>query len=386
MKWKKNIYTLLLIYCSTLLSGCWNYTEVEERFIITAVGIDCVEGEEMYKVTMKAVNAKPTSGGIELVPVVLAGKGKSIFEAIRKCAVLYGRKLYWSHLQSIILNESIAEENVFKALDFFYRDAEVRQDNILFISSGSSAEEMVRLESDLQSERYFTLRYAVKTERFTGTFPRVDLMDFFSESLEESFEPILPIVRVTHDMDKNGIKIEGAAVIRNHKKIGELSPYETLMVLIVKNKIENPLLIIPINDSKNVIDNKVVTMEVFNSKTKIRSNTDDKNVSISLSIEMDASIAEMNYSMNYLDEDSIKELQNLLQSDIEQRISKTIKSVQQNYSSDIFGFGKQIEIDNSKAWNSIKDNWDEKFKEVPVSIEVIANIRSTGKVTKLSGE
>lgn len=382
MKHKKGFFILMISSLVIMLSGCWSYNEIDERLIVGTVGIDYNASDGLYRITIRAVNAKPTDGGIELVPEVLSTEGKSVFEAIRKAAPLYARKTYWSHLQSIILSEEVAEEDIVKTLDFFFRDAELRQDNRLYISSGCSAEEVVRLEAELQKKRQFTLRYAARTQEFEASFPERELVEFGFMELDDTIEPIVPIIIISKEEHDDILKLEGAAVFLNRRMVGKLNRYQTFIALMLINEIKNPLIIVPLDDKKSIEESKAVTMEIFKSKTKIESSNKDENINISISVALKASVAEMNYPMNYTDENSLKELKNTLELNIKNQILKTIKIVQHNYKSDIFGFGKSVEINNPKLWNTIKNNWNEKFSQVSVDAQVTVDIESTGKLLK----
>jgi spore germination protein KC len=382
MKHSKEIFILIIIALGIMLSGCWSYSEIDERLIVGTVGIDHSNSKGMYRVTIRAVNAKPTAGGIELVPEVLSTEGTSVFEAIRKAAPLYARKTYWSHLQSIVLSDAVAEEDLVKTLDFFFRDAELRQDNRLYISSGCSAEEVVRLEAELQKKRQFTLRYAVKTQRFEASYPERELVEFGFMELDETIEPIVPMITISKEEGDKALKLEGAAVFLNRKMVGKLNRYQTFIALMLINEVKNPLVIVPLDDKKSIEESKVVTMEIFKSKTKVDSSISGENINISLSVDLRASIGEMNYPMDYTNREALKELKNTLELSIKDQILKTVKTVQHNYKSDIFGFGKSVEISNPKLWNKIKNDWNEKFSQVSVDAQVTVDIDSTGKLLK----
>jgi len=382
MKCKKVISIILAVILSVVTNGCWSYSEVDDRLIVGSVGIDYCKNKSMYRVTIRVVNPKPTSGGIELIPNIITLEGKSIFEAIRKSDPVYARKTYWSHLQSIIISDEVAQEDILETLDFFYRDSEVRQDNRLYIASGSSAEDVVKLEASLQVERQFTLRYAMRTQKFIGSFPELDLVDFGARSLSDTIEPIVPIVKIYKDYDRDLIKTEGSAVFSKNKMVGKLSPSETLAALLITNDAKNPLLVVPISNKDNVENSKIITLEVFKSKTKIKYLNRGNDVGISVNIQINVGIAEINYPMNNLSEKSIYELENILNDNLEQYILKTIKTVQTNYKSDIFGFGKRVETANPKLWDNIKNQWSEKFSEMPVYVNVTLKVKSTGKLSK----
>lgn len=54
--------------------------------------------------------------------------------------------------------------------------------------------------------------------------------------------------------------------------------------------------------------------------------------------------------------------------------------LQEEYQSDIFGFGEAIHRSNPEEWNKIKENWDEEFSDLTVNVKVDMKIRLTGTV------
>ncbi|MBP3962579.1 Ger(x)C family spore germination C-terminal domain-containing protein [Paenibacillus sp. DLE-14] len=58
--------------------------------------------------------------------------------------------------------------------------------------------------------------------------------------------------------------------------------------------------------------------------------------------------------------------------------SKLLIDSAKKYHSDIFGFGTAIHRANYKAWNQLKDNWEQEFTNLPVHIKVSTQIRRTG--------
>ena len=58
----------------------------------------------------------------------------------------------------------------------------------------------------------------------------------------------------------------------------------------------------------------------------------------------------------------------------------SIKKVQEDYQSDIFGFGEVIHRANPKAWKQLESNWDQEFSTLEVSVKVDAKIRRVGTI------
>jgi len=57
-----------------------------------------------------------------------------------------------------------------------------------------------------------------------------------------------------------------------------------------------------------------------------------------------------------------------------------LKKTQQEYSSDIFGFGVEVHKYHPQYWKKVKKNWDDIFSTLPVELQVDAKIRRTGLV------
>ncbi|MBE6067524.1 MAG: Ger(x)C family spore germination protein [Clostridium lundense] len=374
---------ILLINC-ILLSGCWSYNEVNDRLIAISVGIDYIEKSEKYRVTIKAINAKPSESGVNIIPEVISVEGDGIFDAIRKSGPLLGKKAFWSHMQTLIISENIASNDMLNTIDFFNRDPEVRQDCTVYIALNKTAEEMIRLEATLQEHMNYNLNDAIKTQRFVGSFPSLDLHEFTVRSIEDTVEPILPIISfyTNGDLAPN---LGGSAVFLKGKMIGKLSNNETLFTLLLRDDIINPLLLIPINKEGLEKDIPKATLEIYKSKSKITANIDNEDIKIIINIEIDAGIAELGNPLDFSKLEHTEAVKSLGEEEIKSQIIGTVKRVQRKYKSDIFGFGKAVQMSNPKLWKKVKEEWPDKFSTLPVSINLKLNITNTGKTMKSLG-
>lgn len=68
---------------------------------------------------------------------------------------------------------------------------------------------------------------------------------------------------------------------------------------------------------------------------------------------------------------------------IKEDIENTIRKVQEEYKSDIFGFGEAIHRSNPEMWNLLKKDWDDReFPDLKVHTEVDVKIRRLGTTTQ----
>jgi spore germination protein KC len=59
-------------------------------------------------------------------------------------------------------------------------------------------------------------------------------------------------------------------------------------------------------------------------------------------------------------------------------VQQTITKVQQNYGTDVFGSSDVIRRKNLPLWRSIKNNWEEEFREAEITVTAKLTVRRIG--------
>lgn len=138
--------------CLLLITGCWNRRELNDLALVVAMSID--KSGDQYMVTLQVVDAGEVSSKIGTsgrTPVITySEKGKHVFEAIRKMTTETPRKLYFSHLQMLVISEDIAKEGISKSLEFLSRDHEVRKDFFVVIAKEEQAKSILENITSLE--------------------------------------------------------------------------------------------------------------------------------------------------------------------------------------------------------------------------------------------
>ena len=130
---------LILLLPLLLLSGCYNYQEMNDLGIITATEID-KENDE-YKITVQVVNPKKhsdASSANQPAFVTYTSTGKTIHEAYRNLIQKTSRKIYGMHMQVLIIKDNLAKENLSEMLDFYFRNIEIRKEFYVLIDTAEN--------------------------------------------------------------------------------------------------------------------------------------------------------------------------------------------------------------------------------------------------------
>jgi len=120
---------IILILSIFMLSGCYDYNELNKLEIVSSIILDYED--DMYKVNLEILN---TSKEAEKGTYLLSGEGNSIEEAINN--VYYDSEYvpYFSHMNALIISNSVAKRGLDESLEYLLRDALIRKDFYVFVA------------------------------------------------------------------------------------------------------------------------------------------------------------------------------------------------------------------------------------------------------------
>jgi spore germination protein KC len=81
-------------------------------------------------------------------------------------------------------------------------------------------------------------------------------------------------------------------------------------------------------------------------------------------------------------EENKQVLNKLLASRVKLLCEKALNKAQKELKTDIFGFGEAIHRKYPKTWEKLKDDWNDKFTDLPVNITVEVETKQLGQITK----
>lgn len=376
----KKIRVILLIFIifinSILAAGCWNYKEVNDMSIVAGIAID--KGiTNQYEMTVEIIQI---SGGKETknTSKTISAEGRTMFDAARNMIALSGKKLYWGHTKVIILSKQIASEGVTKAIEWYNRDSETREDVHMLISERPTAKEIFNQKAITGNIKSFVLDEMIKDQINLSKAPIIDVLKFDIESNTKGISAVIPVVNLNQIHGKMTPQIMGTAIINNDKLAGFLNSKETKDLMFIRNEIKGGLLIEEMQEK----DVTAVSLEIFKSKTKVTPVVDGKNIKINLNIDTTVAIDEIDGTANFIDDEGRMKLEQSAENTLKERIENLINKLQSEYDADIFGFGSKLQEDKAQVWNSVGDNWKEIFKHLKVDVKTKVHIRNSAVLTK----
>lgn len=363
---------------------------MNELGIATALGID--KTEDGYLVSVQIINpgeiaGKASTGRTEVVRFMKSGD--SVFEALRKLSLDAPRKIYVAHLREVVLGEEFAKEGIGKALDFLSRDHEMRTDFFITIAKGSTASDILNVQTALEKVPANKLFSALEnSEENWAPTKTVSLDELITSIVSKGKEPVLTGIYVYNDPEfgsdfknvqnvspKTGLRIDHLGVFKKDKLIGWLNEKESKGFNYITDNIKMSV-------SNLQIEDGTIAIETIRSKTKVKGEIKKGKPKIDITIFSEGNVGDVQSKIDLSKHEKITEIEEKYKTDIKDQVETAIKDVQEDFQSDIFGFGEAIHRADPKAWKKLEKNWDQEFANLEVTVKVKAKIRRLGTITE----
>jgi spore germination protein KC len=146
------LLTALLVTLVLPLSGCWDGVELQKRAIVLLIGIDPADRDSV-KVSMqlalpyKLGRIAKGEAGTDKQTATISQEGASVAEALHKIQSAVDRRLFFGHLQAVVINQRLAQQGVMPVLNPLVQARIVPRNAWLFISS-IAAEQLTKIDPE----------------------------------------------------------------------------------------------------------------------------------------------------------------------------------------------------------------------------------------------
>lgn len=371
---KKLIFLILF-----LMTGCWNYQELNDLAITTALAID--KKDDKYEVSILIANSKKneaSAGENKSQTIVYSGIGNNIAEALKEIDLLSPKQIYIEHLSIIVISKEVASEGLINVIDYFLRNSESTKRFQIVLAD--NAKDIIKIINPLETFPASSISKNIKlSNESQAQSSSIVYSEFLYKLLEKGINPAIPTVSIKGNPEKGSknksleqttpeatVKLSNIALIKEDKYITTVDENESKGINIINNKIDQMNLYLKCN--KNYITIKILSLT---SKLSI---VNPRKKEFKISIVAEGNIIEdtckndlsKKETISKLEKKSIKNLKSIIQKGID---------VAKNNNTDVFGFGNLLYKNYPKLY---PNNWDEEFKNANIDIDIDLKIRFKG--------
>ena len=397
---KSKFITLLVFFVFIFFfSNDFGLINVEKTSIITAVAID-YENDE-YVVTAQIAVPEATDTNTENQKAQLSGKGATVGEALKDLGDVSGWFPKLSFCNLIILGNSLTDDNVIKAVDYFTKTLRV-QDSALIALSEKNAKDLLTLATPLDNISSFALQKIIlKNTGFDKDVAQSDVKTFCSDYYSISESSYMPLIKVipagesqksqssgggtqnsggmnpgTSASDQKGDKdnlfdAKTTALFLKGKKVGELDNNLTLIFNMLTSPIKGTVLTVKDMPDKNGEKSNYLLM-VMRSIRSVKVKADENDLKVKIKINLYCKITDhtsknSDYSLSQnipIPKIVLEKLEKDLTSNIEELIETSKQS-----GCDFLQLKQKLYRNNYKHYARYKDNYLSVIKpEIKVTV------------------
>lgn len=379
-----------LILLLPLLSGCYNYRELNELGITTAVSID-YKDNNFYVIAevINPIKQQDASSSNNSPFVNYNSSSSSLQDAFRKVVLESPRQLYAAQLEIIVLSEEVVNNHLEEVLEYFARDPESRTEIKIIVAKTEDSTKAITLQTLLTSLSSSNIIKSLDLQsKVLGMSYPVTLNELLNMYIDPYLEVVLPSMtlygnyeigdekeNITTSSPKAIVKIDGSTITKDNKILGYLDLEESKILNLINGKLKETII------KMNYYDGYIIFEP---NRIKVSRELDIKNNIIKINISGYSKTKEIQSNINVKDPKEVEELNKALNMELEKKITDTFNSIREKYGTDVFGFQELYYRTNYKYFKENCTNWYENIYP-KIKLEVKANVRLYEKGNTLGG-
>lgn len=379
-----------LILLLPLLSGCYNYRELNELGITTAVSID-YKDNNFYVIAevINPIKQQDASSSNNSPFVNYNSSSSSLQDAFRKVVLESPRQLYAAQLEIIVLSEEVVNNHIEEVLEYFARDPESRTEIKIIVAKTEDSTKAITLQTLLTSLSSSNIIKSLDLQsKVLGMAYPVTLNELLNMYIDPYLEVVLPSMtlygnyeigdekeNITTSSPKAIVKIDGSTITKDNKILGYLDLEESKILNLINGKLKETII------KMNYYDGYIIFEP---NRIKVSRELDIKNNIIKINISGYSKTKEIQSNIDLKDPKEVEKLNKALNMELEKKITDTFNSIREKYDTDVFGFQELYYRTNYKYFKENCTNWYEDIYP-KIKLEVKANVRLYEKGSTLGG-
>ncbi len=379
-----------LILLLPLLSGCYNYRELNELGITTAVSID-YKDNNFYVIAevINPIKQQDASSSNNSPFVNYNSSSSSLQDAFRKVVLESPRQLYAAQLEIIVLSEEVVNNHLEEVLEYFARDPESRTEIKIIVAKTEDSTKAITLQTLLTSLSSSNIIKSLDLQsKVLGMAYPVTLNELLNMYIDPYLEVVLPSMtlygnyeigdekeNITTSSPKAIVKIDGSTITKDNKILGYLDLEESKILNLINGKLKETII------KMNYYDGYIIFEP---NRIKVSRELDIKNNIIKIDISGYSKTKEIQSNIDLKDPKEVEKLNKALNMELEKKITDTFNSIREKYGTDVFGFQELYYRTNYKYFKENCTNWYEDIYP-KIKLEVKANVRLYEKGNTLGG-
>lgn len=343
---KKIIILILFIFT---LSGCYDYKEINNLGIVSAIGIDYKDDE--YIVTLEILNDQIDKDSSKITSYTKTGTGKNLTKAVENAAVKISHQANYTHVKLLLLSENILNDKFNSIIDFFIRSTYFRENFYVLSTLQNTPKELLNQTDKENPIASTNIIDSLENNVYSSNNAVLKTFDLILEEIvtfgiDTSFSNI--------KLNNKEFLVDGLSVFEDTNFKGTIDNDNVKIFNVLRNDYQRPAF------TKDY-DGKNFTISLLTGKSNISMTSQKINIKGNLS----GKIMDNEIDANMRDLKTIENINNDFTKLLNNKIYEFMKEIQTK-ESDILGLSKMYyeknRTKNDNLWKNLDINCDINFK------------------------
>ncbi|PAD76151.1 Ger(x)C family spore germination protein [Paenibacillus campinasensis] len=374
------ICILLVLFCLLGLCGCWDRKEINDVNIITAVGLDLNDQEDIELTVQFLV---PQSSGRQSMSPSngpstssVTASGITLADAVSKLQAKVPRLLFWGQTEILLFSEKFARRGIVEEMDYLLRNPDFRLTTFVYVSKNKPADVLGKSPRMETSTADILQKFASLHLKLSMT-----IKDLKSALHSKAGAFTLPMVELTGEQPS--ARRDTTAIFKSDRMVGQVGSATSQGILWMTDKLHEATINLKIEDYPGDI-----SLRVFRSHTRLKPRYENGKWSMGIHIDCENDLIQNSTRLTTSNPQAAPLIENAAEQMLTNRLKETIQYAQQQQA-DIFGFADAFHRKYPHEFNRVKDEWETIFQNLEIDIHPKFVMRRIGMMrvpSKLSTE
>lgn len=362
------IKIILIFFLTFILTGCYDYKELNNISIVTAMSID--KKNNNYDINFLI----PNVGNEDKKSLIYNGIGKKIEEILSQTNISSSKSMYIDHMSVIIVSEQVAKEGMNEIAEFIIKRLDKSSNINLFIAKDKSASSILKniSPSELNPMDNF-ISSITSSNKFRNLISDSAHNEFIKKYLDEGDNPTVLSIGVINKDEENtqelSLDFDNLGIFYNDRLVSWADEKTSKTINVINNKIHETTI-------QSECNNEYVFYTLKELKSNITIDISQSSLKFNVTVKGSHYLDEIDCDLNKNDKKIINNLKIKLEKELKKILDDSIHKLQNNYKSDVLGLGKLIYISDPDYWYRIKQKWDiEIYPKVEINTDVVIDLK-----------
>lgn len=389
MRRRQRVFLTAALLGCLLLSGCWSRKELQELSFVTAIGVDWLDEEEQWELTVQIARlafvprpGERTGGSPQDRPFHFTMvRGKSTAEALTVLRRLQGRRLYFAHLQAAVFGESAARYGIADTVGFLWRHSEIRPYLDLVVTRGSARELLAGVSPQGENPGRWMVGI-LEQGRSHSVARSVSLADAMYALVTPGRATALPLMSLlaSGTPDPNTapsfqqFSLDGLCIFNLGRLATCLTPQESRGVILAVGRAREALVSAPLGAKGEQMS---VVIRRARSNIEVGAPGRSGPPPMTVRIVAKGELVQRQQIPTPVTTTEIGLIERAIAAQLRSDVEKGIAATQEA-GSDVIGFAEALRRENPSLWHQVSRGWDRRYRDLPVTVKVDFSLIRTG--------